>query len=157
MLTGFWHGANWNFILWGLMFAVLLLLEKAFLGAWLKKSPAVFSHLYVILMILISFVLFNGTSLAQVGTDLAGMFGLGGLELTTSETLYYLRSYAVVLLVAILGATGLPKRWVERLQSSSKGKIIVDIGEILVLPTLLLLVTAFLVDSSYNPFLYFRF
>lgn len=157
MLTGFWHGANWNFILWGLMFAALLLLEKAFLGNFLKKSPAFVAHIYVTLMVLISFVLFNGTSMMQVGSDLANMFGLGGLDVVTAETWYYLRSYGVVLLLALLGATGLPKLWVERIRKHSVGKQIVDVGEILVLPALLLLVTAFLVDSSYNPFLYFRF
>ena len=151
MLTGLWHGAAWNFVLWGLMFAVLLLIEK-----WvpaLQKLPNLLRHLYVLLLVCISFVLFNGENLTQVGEDLAGMFGFGGIPSITGQTLYYLRSYALLFAVALLGATPMAKRIGERISLTKAGAVL----EPLLLITLLVLCTAYLVDGSFSPFLYFRF
>ena len=148
MLTGLWHGASWNFVLWGLLFAVVLLIEK-----WipaLQKLPMVLRRIYVLLIVMLSFVLFNATDLSQAVQDMAGLFG--GLPLTTAESLYYLRSYAVVFAVSILGATPLPKLLVGRIPEK-----VLAVVEPIVLIALLLICTAYLVDGSFNPFLYFRF
>ena len=148
MLTGLWHGASWNFVLWGLLFAVILLIEK-----WipaLQKLPAVLRHGYVLLIVMLSFVLFNAADLPQAVQDMAGLFG--GLPLTTTESLYYLRSYAVVFAVSILGATPLPKMIAARIPQKAMA-----VAEPVVLIALLLIYTAYLVDGSFNPFLYFRF
>ncbi len=151
LLTGLWHGAAWNFVLWGLLFAALLLVEKQIPA--LQRLPAVFCHGYVLLTVCISFVLFNAQSLHQAGSDLAGMFGLAGLPLVTGEALYYLRSFGVLLIAGILGATPIVKRAALWVRSTPVGGIL----EPLVLGTLLLLSTAYLVDGSFSPFLYFRF
>ena len=151
LLTGLWHGAAWNFVLWGLLFAVLLLLEK-----WipaLQKLPAFIKHLYVLLLVCISFVLFNAQSLSQAGSDLMSMFGLGNIPLVTVHTLYYLRSFGVLLIAGILGATPLVKQIGERVGNTRLGAVLAPV----VLLTILLLCTAYLVDGSFSPFLYFRF
>ena len=151
MLTGLWHGAAWNFVLWGLLFAALLLIEK-----WvpaLQKLPAFFRHFYVLLLVCISFVLFNAESFSQAAGDLRGMFGLAGVPPVTGETLYYLRSFAVLFLAGIVGATPLVKRAAERIARTRLGAVL----EPLLLILLLLLCTAYLVDGSFSPFLYFRF
>ena len=151
MLTGLWHGAAWNFVAWGLLFAALLLAEKSLPG--LQKLPAILRHGYVLLVICLSFVLFNAESFTQVGSDFAGLFGLAGLPVVTAETLYYLRSYGLLFVFGILGATPLVRNTVSRLQNAK----IVQILEPVVLVALLLICTAYLVDGSFSPFLYFRF
>ena len=151
MLTGLWHGAAWNFVLWGLLFAALLLIEK-----WvpaLQKLPGLLRHGYVLLIVVLSFVLFNAESLAQAGGDFSGMFGFAGLPLVTAETWYYLRSYAVLFLLGFVGATPVVKNAALRLSEKKLGAVV----EPLVLLALLLICTAYLVDGSFSPFLYFRF
>ena len=151
MLTGLWHGAAWNFVLWGLMFAVLLLVEK-----WvpaLQKLPTFFRRAYVLLAVLISFVLFNAESIGQAGSDLAGMFGFGGVPLVTEQTLYYLASFGVLFIMGFVGATPLVRDTANRLSRSTIGAVL----EPVVLVLLLLLCTGYLVDGSFSPFLYFRF
>ena len=149
MLTGLWHGASWNFVLWGLVFAVFLLLEKGIPG--LRRLPKGLSNAYVMLVVVLSFVLFNAESISQAGQDLAGMFGRAGLPLVTTESLYQLRSFAVLFLLGILGATPLPKKWGEAMAQKAPW---LDAAAML---ALLLVCTAYLVDGSFNPFLYFRF
>ena len=149
MLTGLWHGASWNFVVWGLLFAALLLLEKLVPG--LKKLPRGIAQGYVLLVVLISFVVFNAPDFSQAGQDLAGMLGLAGLPGTTAESLYVLRSNAVLLAVGVLGATPLPKHWGQTMGER------LPMLEALAMAALLLLCTAYLVDGSFNPFLYFRF
>ena len=154
-LTGLWHGAAWNFVLWGLLFAVVLLVEKGIPG--LKKLPGAVQHLYVMLIVILSFVLFNAADLGQAGGDFAGLFGLSGLPAVTGETLYYLRSYAVLFLVGIVGVTPLPKRLWEKLEHGAHtGPLLTGLEAVLLLG-LLLICTGYLVDGSFNPFLYFRF
>ena len=155
-LTGLWHGAGWNFILWGLMYAVLLLIEKAWLLPYLKKHKIV-GHLYVLFFVLIGFVLFDASSVADFWNCIVSMFGGGQIKPVTTENLYYLKSYAVIILTAVIGATPLPARLYGRLQKKKGLKQTLDIAEILLLVMLLLLCVAFLVDGSFNPFLYFRF
>ena len=151
MLTGLWHGAAWNFVLWGLMFAVLLLIEK-----WvpaLQKLPGALRHGYVLLAVVISFVLFNAETLSQAAGDLAGMFGLAGVPLVSTETLYYLASYAPLLLMGFVGATPVVKKLGLRINETRVGAVL----EAVVLILLLLVCTGYLVDGSFSPFLYFRF
>ena len=152
MLTGLWHGAAWNFVLWGLLFAAILLAEK-WLPGLQKKLPDFLRHGYVLLIVVLSFVLFNAESLSQAGSDLAGMFCLGGHPLVTTETLYYLKSYALLFLAGFVGATPLVRDAANRIAKTRVGAIL----EPLLLILLLLVCTAYLVDGSFSPFLYFRF
>ena len=156
ILTGLWHGVAWNFIIWGLLFAVLLMLEKRWLLKYLEKSR-ILSHCYVLLSIIVSFVIFYGTKMSDLRNCLGGMIGLNRLPLISKEFLYYLRSYGVILLIGMIGTTPLIKILTGRLAQNSFGKRAVTILEPIVLIGLMLLNTAYLVDSSFNPFLYFRF
>ncbi len=151
MLTGLWHGAAWNFVLWGLLFAALLMMEKALPG--LQRLPGVLRHGYVLLAVILSFVLFNAGTLAQAGNDFSALFGLAGLPLFTAETGYYLRSYAPLLLAACVGATPLIKIAAGRLGENRAFQML----EPVLWLGLLLVCTAYLVDGSFSPFLYFRF
>ena len=154
--TGLWHGAAWNFVAWGIFFAVLLVLEKLFLKKWLERAPAR-GHVYVMLLVIISFVLFDATSLRGAGETIGAMFGAGGLPAVSFEALYNLRSYAVVLILGIIGSTPLPKLAVERIRKTSGGAVLINAAEPVALVALLAVSTAFLIDGSFNPFLYFRF
>ena len=156
MLTGFWHGAAWNFVIWGLYFALLLILEKIWLLEILKKSH-VLNRIYVLTAAVISFVIFDATDMSQAFSYLKAMFGAGGYPLISVECIYYFRSYFVVLMIALLGATPIPKSFCRRLQQRKMGTAVMLFAEPLVLSALLLICTAFLVDGSFNPFLYFRF
>ncbi len=151
MLTGLWHGAAWNFVLWGLLYAVFLLLER-----WvpaLQKMPDILKRCYVLLVVVVGFVLFNATDLPQAASDIAGMFGFGGVPLVTGQTLYYLGSCAVLFAAAFVGATPVVKNLGLKLSQKPLGAAL----ETAVLILLLLVCTAYLVDGSFNPFLYFRF
>ena len=158
-LTGMWHGAAWNFIVWGLYFAVLLTIEKLWLLPHLKRSKVI-SRVYVLILVLISFVIFNASSMAEAGADLAGLIGVGDsgmIPLVSPEAVYNLKSFAVVIVIAIIGATPLPKKLAEKFAKGEKTNGISNICEPVVLMALLLVMTAYLVDGSFNPFLYFRF
>ena len=150
--TGIWHGASWNFLLWGLFFAVMLIIEKTFLLNLLKKTPAVVQHVYTLFFLLVSWALFAVEDFGQMGVYLAAMFGSAGGGLADSAAGYYLRSYLPMLLVAAVASTPLAVRVWEKIPEKAVK---------LVLPILLLggltVCTAYLVDATYNPFLYFRF
>ncbi len=153
-LTGFWHGAAWNFICWGLYFGALLILEKLWLLERLQKQKLL-SHVYVLLAVVFGFVLFDAGSLQEAFGCIRGMLGLGGLPMVSQEAVYLLRSNALLFLVAAVGATGLPKAGFDRIQKRwPRCAALVVPGSMCLV---LLLCTAFLVDGSYNPFLYFRF
>ena len=156
MLTGMWHGAAWNFIVWGLYFAIILMIEKLFLLKYLKKSK-VLNHIYVLLLIIISFVIFDAASMKDALSYIGAMFGAGDYPFISTEFVYYLRSYGVVLLIGIIGSTPLPKLVTKKIDESSVGGKIMTILAPVVLCVLLAVCTACLVDGSYNPFLYFRF
>ena len=155
MLTGLWHGAAWNFVLWGLMYAVMLLVEKWIPG--LKKLPGVLRHSYVLLTVILGFVLFNAVNLAQAADDVAGLFGLSALPVITDETAYYLKSYAPLFVMGIIGATPALKLLRQLLLAHPLGQRCLTIVEPIAMAVLLLICTAYLVDGSFNPFLYFRF
>ncbi len=154
--TGLWHGAAWNFVLWGVYFAILLVAEKLWLSKFLEKSHAL-GHAYVMLLVVISFVLFDASSLSGAVSTVGAMFGAGGLPASSFEALYYLRSYAVVLILAAVGSTPLPKRIIERVRGTKSGAALLNAAEPILLVALLAVCTAFLIDGSFNPFLYFRF
>ncbi|MDD7050674.1 MAG: MBOAT family protein [Lachnospiraceae bacterium] len=156
LLTGFWHGASWNFLFWGLYFAVFLVLEKLWLNAWLKKSAA-FARIYVLLTVMVSFLIFDAQTISEATVNIKGLVGLEGKGLVSTESLYYLRSYSITLLVAAFGATPLGGIWIKKIRERKLGDRFIAGIEPLVLGVLLLTVTAFLVDGSFNPFLYFRF
>ena len=148
-LTGFWHGASWNFILWGLYFAVILVLEKKLYGKRLNKTK-VFKYIYTIVLVVISFVIFNCETIGDIKIFLSSMFGFSNLPLVNSETLYYIRSYLVLLIIAIIASTPLLKVIGNKLKKLEFLEPVIYIG-------IIILVTAYLIDSSFNPFLYFRF
>ena len=156
LLTGLWHGAAWNFVLWGLLYAILLTAEKLFLLRGLQKLR-VLNHVYVLLFVTLGFVLFDASSVQDAAQSIRAMFGGGGLPLVSTERVYELRSCAVLLLLAVLGAMPLPKKLYTVAQHSRMGRMISAILEPVGLTALLAVCTAFLVDGSFNPFLYFRF
>ena len=151
MLTGLWHGAAWNFVLWGLLYALFLLAEK-----WIpafQKLPARLRHSYTMLVVILGCVLFNAQTLSQAGRDLAAMFGFGSRPLVSKHTLYCLGSFAVLLAVACFGAPPAPKKAVMKLENARFGWVL----NLFLMLAALLLCTAYLVDGSFSPFLYFRF
>lgn len=155
-LTGLWHGASWNFVLWGMFFAVLLVLEKQGFSAFLQKH-SLFSHMYVLLAVTVSFVIFNAVSTKDALETLKVMFSGGSLPLVSKEFLYYLKSYGVILTVSVVGATPFAAQLIERFRTKKTAKQLLNILEPAVLIVLMLTVTAYLIQDSYNPFLYFRF
>lgn len=156
MATGFWHGAAWNFVFWGLFYAVLLMAEKFFLLPALKKGR-VLPHVYVLLAVTLGFVLFDAASLKDALHQLGTLFGAGTASELGTEALYMLRSYGVVLALAVLGATPLPAMLWKKVQEAKFLAPVLTVAEPLCTFALLALCTAFLVDGSFNPFLYFRF
>ena len=156
MLTGLWHGASWNFVLWGLGFAVLLVAEKLVYGRLLQRTH-VLKHVYTLLAVTLSFVLFNADSVSEAVSQLGAMFGAGGLPLVSTEGVYYLKSYAGTFLFAAIGATPLVSNAISRFGKTRFGAQALTVLQPLVMLALLAACTAFLVDGSFNPFLYFRF
>ena len=178
-LTGLWHGGAWNFVIWGLFYAVLLMIEKMWMLKHLKKENCVarfFSHAYVLLAVMVGFVIFNAKDMAEAISYLGAMFGMetmlgaGRLPFVSAEAIYYLKSYGIIFALAIVGATPLAKKawtWIEAktngVESSGvqaparAARRILVIVEFIGLLVLLISSTAFLVDGSFNPFLYFRF
>ncbi len=154
LLTGFWHGAAWNFLCWGLYFAALLILEKLVLLRFLEKHR-IFGHVYLLLAVVFGFVLFDASTLSGAWDCIRGMLGLGGLPIASAEEVYLLKSNALLLILAALGATPLPKRIAKALEARCPKAA--ALLHPVALCALLLICTAYLVDGSYNPFLYFRF
>ena len=156
LATGLWHGAAWTFVLWGLWFAVLLLLEKSVLLPVLEKHRAL-GHVYTLFFVTLGFVLFDADSAAQAVSRIGAMFGAGGLPLLSTQAVYLLRSYGPLLALGILCATPLPKKLLTRLREAKGAAPALNALEPLFVLAVLALGTAFLVDGSFNPFLYFRF
>ena len=155
-LTGFWHGADWTFILWGLYFAVLLLCEK-FISKKIKdRVPKFISHIYLIFVVLIGFVIFNANGISGASEDLKGML-TSAYPLSNSITLYYLRSYAILLIAGAIGSTPLLKTVCNKIKENHIGNKILKVAEPVFVAAVLIIVTAYLIDGTYNPFLYFRF
>jgi alginate O-acetyltransferase complex protein AlgI len=156
-LTGLWHGANWTFIVWGLMFGVLLIIEKLFLTKFLEKVPSFFRRIYVLFIVMISFIIFNADSISQAFQQILGLFNKTNEPIINQYTIYYLKSYLVVIIVAIIGATPLIKKIITTLKKKESLNKIINLPEPVMVISLLVVVTSYLVSNSYNPFLYFRF
>ena len=155
-LTGLWHGASWNFIVWGLYFGILLILEKFILKKYFSDVPKFIKGIYTLFLVMISFVIFQGDNLSNDFNIIKGLFGLNGELFINNVTLYYLRGYVLFIVLGVIGSTNYVKNLVIKI-SNGKGKKIINILEPIYLLILLIIVTMYLIDSSYNPFLYFRF
>ena len=151
-LTGFWHGANWNFIIWGLYFGIILLIEKLYLGKYLKKTK-ILKYIYTIFIVVISFIIFNSNSIEDIFISLKNMFMITNIPITDKLSIYYFKSYFALIIISIISSTPLLKNIIKKI----KLKKIIDILEPITYLVLLTLSTAFLIDESFNPFLYFRF
>lgn len=154
-LTGLWHGASWNFIIWGLYFGILLLIEKLFVKKYLEKIPGVFRCIYTLFIVLISFIIFSADSMNGALLTINNLFRA---EMFIDEgVIYYLKSYLPLLIVSLFGVTPLIKNIYIKIGKNKNVSKILNILEPVFLLLLLVIVTAYLIDSSYNPFLYFRF
>ena len=185
-LTGFWHGASWNFMIWGLYYFVLLVIEKVWLLKKLEKWPKLLAHLYALFFINFGWVIFAYDKFGELKTAVRNMFGFGGLSLTNNYTVYILLSYGLFLLIAFVAATPYPRELAVKLIAKLEGKskeedagdksnineesgknngvknverrgIAAGILEAVFLLFVLLMSTAFLASEAFNPFLYFRF
>ena len=155
-LTGLWHGASWNFIVWGLYFGILLILEKFILKKYFSNVPKFIKGIYTLFLVMISFVIFQGDSLSSAFNIIKGLFGLNGELFINNVTLYYLKGYVLFIVLGVISSTNYVKNLVIKI-SNGKGKKIINILDPIYLLILLIIVTMYLIDSSYNPFLYFRF
>lgn len=152
-LTGAWHGASWNFILWGLYFGVILILEKIFILKMLDKAGKICSHIYAIVLILIGWVIFAFEDLSKIGMYLQAMFNVNNF--INNETLYYLRNYGGIAIIGIICSIALVKKLIDKLNKFTNKSC--KVVEIIMYMMILILCTANLVSDSFNPFLYFRF
>lgn len=156
ILTGLWHGAAWNFVLWGLFFAALLITEKVWLLSVLEKSR-VLSHAYVLFFVTVSFVIFGAADWKEAARGIGGLFGAGGIPFASSEALYYLKSYAPVLAMGMVGATPLGTGILKKGLEKKGWRSVLCVAEPVFLVALVGMITGYLVDGSFRPFLYFRF
>ncbi|MGL5086151.1 MAG: MBOAT family O-acyltransferase, partial [Clostridium sp.] len=157
-LTGIWHGASWNFVIWGLYFGILMILEKLVLLNWLKKLPVFITHIYTLSLVLFSWVIFAFDNFSKVILYFKGLFGLNGAGFVNSQSLYYIYTNSLLFIILIFASTDFPKKLVL------KFFLVIDNYELtitciknLVYIAIFILSVSYLVDASFNPFLYFRF
>lgn len=155
LLTGFWHGASWNYVLWGVFYGLLLMAEKLFLLKWLKKAPAFVGHIYTMFAVLFGWVLFAFEDLGKGVAFLKAMFG-GGAGFISNGTLYQILSYLPLLIVCLVAATPLAKKIYGKLSLKAGEGVLLTVDSVLIVGIMLLSI-AYLISGSYNPFLYFRF
>ncbi|NLC66640.1 MAG: MBOAT family protein [Clostridium sp.] len=155
-LTGIWHGASWNFLVWGIYFGLILAIEKLFLYDVLEKIPGIFSRLYSIFLILISWVIFAFDSLEQSFIFMGQLFGKESLAFYNSDFLYLITSNIIMLVVLFVASTDIPKKIWKSLKKKYNPNLIY-MSENIFLLLIFILSISYLVDQSYNPFLYFRF
>jgi len=153
LLTGLWHGAGWNFLIWGLWYGILLGVEKLWLGKLLKKIPGFFGHVYTLLAVIFGFVIFNAETMTQAIRELGGMTGFGGLAIWNTNSIYQLKSFSVLLLLSLTASTPIWKKLVLRFNKNGE----LEFLETPAVFVVLLLCTAYLASGAFNPFLYFRF
>lgn len=157
LLTGLWHGANYTFIVWGLLFGIMLIIEKFILSKYLKNTPYIIKRIYTLFIVLISFVIFRADNINEAFNIIKGLFGFNTKVFSNSFTIYYLKSYFIILLLGIILSTPLLSNIITRLRKNNVVNKIINLFEPLLIILILVLVTACLIDNSYNPFLYFRF
>ena len=156
-LTGLWHGDSWNFILWGLYFALLLIIENLFLQKLLNKLPVIIQHIYAKFFIIISFVIFNNENMKDLFNSLYNMFNFKNLILYNDFSIYYLKSYSIILIISIIASTPLLKNIIDKINESKKGEKVMSLMNVIFNVVILIVVTGYLINGSFNPFLYFRF
>lgn len=157
LLTGIWHGANWTFLIWGLLFGVILIIEKIFLNKFMEKLPSFIRRIYVLFIVMILFIIFSSDNMPVALTNIKGLFGMNGEAFVNDYTLHYLKSYLPVLIIALLGSTPFIKILIDKLRKNKYVNSIINILEPILIVVILVVVTSYLIDNSYNPFLYFRF
>ena len=157
LLTGIWHGANWTFLIWGLLFGIILIIEKIFLNKFMEKLPSFIRRIYVLFIVMILFIIFNSDNMSVALTNIKGLFGMNGEAFVNDYTLHYLKSYLPVLIIALLGSTPFIKILIDKLRKNKYVNNIINILEPILIVVILVVVTSYLIDNSYNPFLYFRF
>ena len=156
-LTGIWHGASWNFVLWGLFFGIILIIEKFFLNKYLEKSPKILRHIYVLFIVMISFIIFNAENMSEAFNNITGLFAFNKLPLINDYTIYNLKSYMIILIISFICITPVIKNLYLKLSKNKYINKVLIVLEPIFIIIILLVVTSYLVDNSYNPFLYFRF
>ena len=157
LLTGIWHGANWTFLIWGLLFGIILIIEKIFLNKFMEKLPSFIRRIYVLFIVMILFIIFSSDNMSVALSNIKGLFGMNGEAFINDYTLHYLNSYLPVLIIALFGATPFIKILIDKLRKNKYVNNIINILEPILIVVILVVVTSYLIDNSYNPFLYFRF
>lgn len=156
LLTGLWHGSEWTFVIWGMFIGILLVIEKLLLNKYVEKLPSIVRRIYTLFIIMISFIIFSGSNINESFNNIVGLFNFSN-PFINKFTIHYLKDYGLVLIIAIFLSTPILKNTIIKLKENKKINNIINILDIIVLVILLVIVTSYLIDSSYNPFLYFRF
>lgn len=156
LLTGLWHGSEWTFVIWGMFIGILLVIEKLLLNKYIEKLPSIVRRIYTLFIIMISFIIFSGSNINESFNNIVGLFNFSN-PFINRFTIHYLKDYGLVLIIAIFLSTPILKNTIIKLKENKKINNIINILEIIVLLILLVIMTSYLIDSSYNPFLYFRF
>lgn len=154
LLTGIWHGASWNFILWGVLYGLVIIIEKLFLGKVLEKIPDFFSWLYTIILVILGWVLFDTADIPTALGYMGAMFGGGG-TLIDNTAMYYLINYGVMFVIGAFACTDIFSRAAKWLKE--KMPLLVNYSTPIAKTAIMVLSTAYLADATYNPFLYFNF
>ena len=154
LLTGIWHGASWNFILWGVLYGLVIIMEKLFLGKILERIPDFFSWLYTIVLVILGWVLFDTADIPTALGYMGAMFGGGG-TLVDNTAMYYLINYGVMFVIGTFACTEIFSRAAEWLKE--KMPLLVNYSTPIAKTAIMVLSTAYLADATYNPFLYFNF
>ena len=157
VLTGLWHGASWNFIIWGLYFGIILIVEKYFLKNILDKLPKIIRNIYTLFIVMISFIIFSSDNINSAFVVIKGLFSFGSLDFSNDFIIYYVRSYVVILISGLVLSTPLIKNIISKLKENKILNYIINFLEVIVIVLIIIVITSMLIDSSYNPFLYFRF
>ena len=156
LLTGLWHGSEWTFVIWGMFIGILLVIEKLLLNKYIEKLPSIVRRIYTLFIIMISFIIFSGSNINESFNSIVGLFNFSN-PFINKFTIHYLKDYGLVLIIAIFLSTPILKNTIIKLNENKKINNIINILEIIVVLILLVIVTSYLIDNSYNPFLYFRF